>query len=88
VTGPFGLQAKYRACTYIGSRPKSWVNLGFYHNAEVAARMYDVASLRLRGPKLAVLNFPASDYDLDAVAQLTLSKESRGAVDESVATPS
>ena len=71
-----GPRAKFRARSCIAAR---CVSLGFHDNAEVAARMYDVASLRLRGPKLAMLNFPASDYDLDAVAQLTLSKVARGA---------
>lgn len=83
-----GPLARYRARVRIGKRG-SYVSVGFHDNAEVAARMYDVASLRLRGPKLEArgLNFPASDYDLDAVAQLTLSNDSFGhgaRLDESV----
>ena len=82
-TGP---RAKYRARSRIVSGG-SCVSLGFHDNAEVAARIYDVASLRFREPKLAELNFPASDYDLDAVAQLTLSNDFFGhgaRLDESV----
>ena len=71
---------RYRAHIYISSKSRSSHFITrWHHNAEVAARMYDVASLRLRGPKLEArgLNFPASDYDLDAVAQLTLSVTAR-----------
>ena len=69
---------RYRAHIYISSKSRSSHFITrWHHNAEVAARMYDVVSLRIRGAagwKNAALNFPREDYDLDTVAQVAMPK--------------
>ena len=69
---------RYRAHIYFSSKSRSSLFITrWHHNAEVAARMYDVVSLRIRGAagwKNAALNFPREDYDLDTVAQVAMPK--------------
>ena len=55
---------KWRATIFKGQKP---VHIGYYANAEDAARAYDVEAVKLRGPR-TVLNFPAQGGVGGAVA--------------------